>query len=447
MTPEPTDNQPRPGTGLRVRTDRNLIRSTHRSERFVLIELDAPPATAERKREPVNLAFVLDRSGSMGGRKIELARKAVETAIDRLLPEDRFAVVAYDDHIDVVVESTPASREAKDGAIAQLRRIDARGSTDLGGGWLKGAEQVALHQAGFGGAGIHRVLLLTDGLANQGITDPAELARHAGELRARGISTTTFGVGEDFDEALLQGMADAGGGHFYFIERPEQITDLIASEVGELLEVVARDAAIEITAPDGMTIRPLSPYRFEQRGSRATLLVGDLVAEQHLEAVIRIKFGYGPIGSEVGILVGVADRDDALATRGFAPVTIGWQYADDAIERRAATGPLGRPSGRRAVRRPRPPGRDQAQSPRRLPRGRHRPARGREEDPRLRRPRSGAQRDPRLAPRGRGAMGGTRATRSCARCRSRERTTRCGAGAPKAGRGSHERRGHTAPEP
>ena len=313
---------------LSARTDRTLIRATHRSERYVLLELDAPPATAERRREPVNIAFVLDRSGSMGGQKIELARQAIHTAIDRLLPEDRFAVVAYDDQIDVVIESTPASREAKDGAIRRLRGIDARGSTNLGGGWLKGAEQVALHQA-TGGGGVHRVLLLTDGLANQGMTDAAELARHAGELRSRGIGTSTFGVGEDFDETLLQGMADAGGGHFYYIERPEQITDLIASEVGELLEIVARDAAIELTAPDGMTIRPLSPYRFEQRGNRSVLLLGDLVAEQHLEVVIRIKFGYGELGSEIGVLVGATDRDGVLAAAGLAPLAIGWQYADD----------------------------------------------------------------------------------------------------------------------
>jgi Ca-activated chloride channel family protein len=230
--------------GLRVRTDRTPIRSTHRSERFVLIELDAPAATAERHREPVNIAFVLDRSGSMGGRKIELARKAVEVAIDRLLPEDRFAVVAYDDRIDVVVESTPASREAKDGALRRIRDIDARGSTNLGGGWLKGAEQVALHQAAAGGGGVHRVLLLTDGLANQGITDPAELARHAGELRARGIGTSTFGVG-DFSDTLLQGMATpAAATSLHRAARADHRPH--RQRVGELLEIVARDAAIEL---------------------------------------------------------------------------------------------------------------------------------------------------------------------------------------------------------
>ncbi len=210
--------------------------------------------------------------------------------------------------------------------MRRIRDIDARGSTDLGGGWLRGAEQVALH---LGAGSINRVLLLTDGLANRGIVDHGELTRHASELRARGIATTTFGVGQDFDETLLQSMADAGGGHFYFIERPEQITDLIASEVGELLEIVARDATIEITAPEGMSIRPLSPYRFDQRGSRSLLHLGDLVAGQHVEAVVRIKFGYGEIGSEVGILVGVTDRDGVFASNRQSPVAIGWHYADD----------------------------------------------------------------------------------------------------------------------
>ena len=79
-------------------------------------------------------------------------------------------------------------------------------------------------------------------------------------------------MGKDFDEALLQGMADGGGGHCYFIERPEQITDLIASEVGELLEIVVRDAAIEPTAPDGLTVRSVSPFSVENRGSRTAIL-------------------------------------------------------------------------------------------------------------------------------------------------------------------------------
>jgi len=124
-------------------------------------------------------------------------------------------------------------------------------------------------------------------------------------------------VGEDFSDTLLQGMADAGGGHFYSIERPEQITDLIASEVGELVRDRRPRRRDRAHLARRQTIRPLGPYRFEQRGSRSVLLLGDLVAEQHLEAVVRIKFGYGEIGTEIGVLVGATDRDGALA--GSAP--------------------------------------------------------------------------------------------------------------------------------
>jgi Ca-activated chloride channel family protein len=313
-------------TTLRARSDRRYIRSAHRSERFVLVELEAPPAPSQATREPVNLAFVLDRSGSMSGQKLALAKQAIETAVDRLLPSDRFAIVCYDDRIDIVVETTPASREAKSNAIERLRRIDARGSTDLGGGWLRGAEQVA---ASMTTTGVNRTLVLTDGLANVGIVDPAELARHARELRDRGVTTTTFGVGADFDEALLQSMADAGGGHFYFIEHAAQIQDHIATEVGELLQVVVRDAALEITAPESVAVAMLSPYPLDRRGSRLQVRLGDLVAEQRLEVVLRVKFGYGPIGEEVGVLVATSDRDGVLTAAGGQPVGVGWEYADD----------------------------------------------------------------------------------------------------------------------
>ncbi len=325
------------GATLRARSDRQLIRSTHRSERFVLVELGAPPAPERAGRDPVNLAFVLDRSGSMSGAKIALAKRAIETAVERLLPSDRFAIVCYDDRVDLVVESTPASREAKQNAVDRLRSIDARGSTDLGSGWLRGAEQVARalaektagRGAGDPGGSVNRVLLLTDGLANVGMTDPAELTRHATELRSRGVTTTTFGVGEDFDEALLQSLARAGGGHFYFIADAAQIADHIATEVGELLSVVARDVAIEVTAADGLDIRTLSPYPMDVRGNRRLILLGDVMAEQVLEVALRIKFPYGEIDAEVGVLVGAVDRDGALLTAGATPVGVGWRYADD----------------------------------------------------------------------------------------------------------------------
>ena len=312
-----------------VRPDRRLIRPTAHSRRFVLARISAPRATTDRERAPVNLAIVLDRSGSMSGEKLRVAKVAVEEAIARLRPEDRFSVVVYDDVVDVVVESTNASPDARRAAVDRLRSVEARGSTNLGEGWLRGCEQVARHLVE---RGVDRTLLLTDGLANVGMTDPDLLASHAAELRARGVSTSTFGVGNDFDERLLQALADAGGGHFYYIADAPQIRDAITSEVGETLEVVAREVDLEITARDDIRIDPISPYRMRTNGNRTVVSVGDLGSEQVVEVVLRLSFPYGEIGRETGAIVSLTDRDGVFAPGGPGeadPVRITWTYADD----------------------------------------------------------------------------------------------------------------------
>jgi len=309
-------------TDLTVLQDRNLIRSTYTSSRFLRVEIAAPPSRAETRRPPASLAFVIDRSGSMGGEKIALAKKAVLTAIDRLAPGDRFAVVAYDDVVEVLVPSTAVTSATRAAARDAVARLDARGSTNLGEGWLRGCQQVADDLID---GGVNRVLLLTDGLANVGIVSADELAGHAAELRRRGVATTTFGVGEDFDDGLLRAMADAGGGHFRFIENAGQILDHIAGEVGELLEVTARDVVLEITGSARISVEPLSPYPAEGDGERRRIRIGDLVADQVIEVVLRLRFPFGRTGTEIGVLVSVRSADGSLD----AGETIRWAYADD----------------------------------------------------------------------------------------------------------------------
>jgi hypothetical protein len=259
----------------------------------------------------------------MGGAKIRLAKQAAEEAIARLHDDDRFAIVVYDDKIDVVVPGTLATPDARRTALERLREIEARGSTNLGEGWLRGAEQVAL---ALSAEGVNRCLLLTDGLANVGITDRDALARHAGELRARGVSTTTFGVGEDFDEVLLQAMASAGGGHFYFIATPASIRDHITSEVGETLEVAARGVTLEISAAEGVRVESLSPYPVREGRGRTEVVLGEFSSEERVEVVLRLNFPYGEIGRTTGALFSLTDRDGVM--RGEAKLS--WAYADNA---------------------------------------------------------------------------------------------------------------------
>ncbi len=305
-----------PAITLRARADRHFIRPNDRSHRFVLVELTAPPSTQQRQRPPVNLSFVIDRSGSMSGQKLELAKQAVLEAIGRLDDRDRFSVVAYDDDVRVVIERTAATGAARRDATVLLRELGPGGSTNLSGGWFAGAEQVAARQDA---DAVNRVLLLTDGLANVGITDIGELSTHAGELRARGISTTTFGVGTDFDESLLQSMADAGGGHFYYIADAAQIRDHIASEVGETLEVVARDVQLEVIPSEGVHVEAISPQPVLPRGTRAVVSIGDLVANQSMEIVLRLTFPYGDLGKDSRVMIGLDGEMERLT----------WTYADD----------------------------------------------------------------------------------------------------------------------
>ena len=258
--------------GLAVKLDRRLVRAVHHSTRYALLEVTAPPAAEVPVRPRVNVAFVLDRSGSMAGQKIDLAKDAIREGIERLAATDRFAVVVYDDRIEVVSAGRIADPDARRACMRALRPIDARGTTNLGEGWLRGAEQVA---SALDSEAVNRVLLLTDGLANVGMTDPAELTRHAVELRARGVATSTFGVGEDFNERLLGAMADAGGGVYRFIGRAEQIPELIRSEVGELLEVTARAVTLRIACPEGFRVEPLSSFACDRSPRESVVHLGD----------------------------------------------------------------------------------------------------------------------------------------------------------------------------
>ncbi len=167
----------------------------------------------------------------------------------------------------------------------------------------RGCEQVA---QGIVAEGVNRVLLLTDGLANRRRHRPrTSSAGLAYDLRRRGVTTSTFGVGTDFDESLLQAMADSGGGHFYFIGDVAQMRDHITSEVGETLEVVAREVVLELTLPESVRVEPLSPFRVEQSPGRARVYLGDMLSGQVLSIVLRITFDFGEVGREVGVVVRV----------------------------------------------------------------------------------------------------------------------------------------------
>jgi Ca-activated chloride channel family protein len=316
---------------LNIQTDRALIPAGSTAERFLAITITAPTREAKTERPAVNVALVLDRSGSMAGRKIEMARKAVEHAVRLLNERDRLALVCYDTEINTLLSATPATPEAKTLALARLRAIDARGSTDLCGGWTRAADEIAGSSGSAGSsAAITRVLLLSDGLANHGETDPTVLAERAAALHAKGITTSTFGLGADFDEQLMSRLATQGGGHFYFIEQPAQIPDYLTSELGEALEVTARDVRLIIAGPAGVAVGCLNDFPAQTMadgsgGQEVHVRLGDLVSAQQITIVIAVQCPAVPAGAEVSVSARLADRDQALFAQ---PMTIDWTAVD-----------------------------------------------------------------------------------------------------------------------
>lgn len=227
--------------------NRFISRATMPEALYLYVELKAIEATQKKDRLPLNISLVIDRSGSMQGEKMANVKKAVKFVIDNLTPVDYLSIVIYDSQIDVVSASGPVSDKQM---LHQLvDRIFARNMTNLSGGLLEGYGQVAAtRKEGF----VNRVLLLTDGLANQGITDQEKLQTIVQKkVREQRIALSTFGVGADFNELLLTNLAEYGGANYYFIDSPEKIPEIFAQELQGLLAVAAQNTHIEITYPEG----------------------------------------------------------------------------------------------------------------------------------------------------------------------------------------------------
>lgn len=229
---------------------RPAVRSDLPTTLDVLLKITPPIPETKVSRPPLNLGFVIDRSGSMNERnKITFARQAAVFAVRELLPTDRLSVTIFDEHIETVVPNAPV--KDKDAIVRVLEAITPRGSTALFAGWQEGGRQVQTHKQL---EGLNRVLLLSDGQANVGESRPDTIGDAVHKLARAGVSTTTLGVGDDYNEDLLEAMARSGDGNYYYVESPAQLPNIFRGELHGLNNTVGVDVSLLLEPRAGVTI-------------------------------------------------------------------------------------------------------------------------------------------------------------------------------------------------
>lgn len=261
----------------------------------LLIRITPPAGDAAKKRPQMNLSIVLDRSGSMEGEKIANARQAACYCIDQLLPHDRVGVVIFDDVIETLVSNQAA--ENKEAIKERIARIRARNSTALHEAWVRGGLEVSKNLVE---GAVNRVLLITDGLANVGETNTDRIVSQAAELANRGVSTTTIGIGSDFNEDLLIPMAEAGRGNAWHVERPTDMEKIFATEMQGLIAQVGHTVSLGLTPADGVkVVDVLNDFEVTHTGRYK---LPNLLAGSTIDAVVRLQVPAKAAGQRYKIL-------------------------------------------------------------------------------------------------------------------------------------------------
>jgi Ca-activated chloride channel family protein len=259
-----------------------FVRAGQAGNVSLMIDLLATDQTSTA-RAPMAVAIVIDRSGSMAGEKIQKARQATKAFAARLSDEDSLAIITFssDYSVDLPLTNLKGQRTRIERVIDEI--LDG-GGTDIGGGMNAGIQALRTAQDG----AIHRLVLVSDGNANQGITDPNALAAIAKHAHQEGITVSTLGVGLDFNEDLLTQMASVAGGGYYYARDAESIAAAFDKELSGINKLAARNVEVGLELGNGVAISEVYGYRTEMRRGRQVITVGDMAAGERRRVLVQL---------------------------------------------------------------------------------------------------------------------------------------------------------------
>ncbi len=274
------------------------------SEVLARLHIDAS-AVRGAHRPPINLAVVIDTSGSMEGQPIGDARSATRALLSQLQEGDRLAVIAFSSSSEVLLPSTVIDGHSMDTLGESIDRMVAQGTTDLRGGLTAGLEEVVRH---WDPNGVNRVVLLSDGVPNDASGIEA-MAQAAGE---RQIAITVLGLGVDYDETLLGAIAQRSGGRFHAVEDSSAVAEVFRDEVLRLVRTVARGAYVELSPGPGVTIVGVVGPATSAYGTGVRVEIGDLSEGESRDVMVRMQAAPRRDGATVELLDAVLHFSDAV---------------------------------------------------------------------------------------------------------------------------------------
>lgn len=300
------------------------LESTHMlrgaSESHLIVRIKAPDMPGATQRPPVSMGIVLDRSGSMNGEKLSQAKRAAIELVSALTERDNFSFTIYGTDVQTLVRLTRATEQHKRDAIRVINSVDDDGGTNLSGGMKAGRTELDRSLPG-----VRRIVLISDGRANEGIVYRDQLAELARQTAERGISITTVGVGLDFEEQTMTAIAVAGRGNYYFAENASDMSSMFTRELGRVAKTTATDVVLAFDPASGVEI--LEAYGYTLRGN--TVEVADLGAGEERVVVLRLKARSKVNGATdiTAVSLSMTNPENNAVTK--QRVTVGVEITDD----------------------------------------------------------------------------------------------------------------------
>ncbi|MCP3136837.1 vWA domain-containing protein [Pyxidicoccus xibeiensis] len=258
------------------------------SEVFAWMELKARPAESGR-RVPVNLALVIDRSGSMSGQKLADAKRAAGELVQRLTSEDRLAFIDYGTDVRAL-PSRLVTEAVRAELLTTISELQDNGSTNISGGLTEAARTLRPHLREYR---VSRAILLSDGQPTTGMVQEPELYRLVRSMRDEGITVSALGVGEDFQETLMRGMAEQGGGFSGFIDDSARLAEVFSRELDQATSTVARRVELELRLPADVRHVEVLGVPSTREGQVVKVPLYDLAGEQSVRVVAKLTLATG----------------------------------------------------------------------------------------------------------------------------------------------------------